>query len=81
MRTRREFKTIFVGGIMKQYQKIDVYFNGDYVCSTTQSKTCKAAIASLLDSATRQKHSIAGSSLTNDRFLKHPKLLKARYSK
>jgi hypothetical protein len=24
-------------------RKIDIYYNGQYVCSTTQSKTCKEA--------------------------------------
>jgi hypothetical protein len=27
----------------KTMKKIDIYYNGNYVCSTTQRKTCKEA--------------------------------------
>jgi hypothetical protein len=29
---------------MKQYRKIDIYNDGKYICTTTQSKTCREAI-------------------------------------
>lgn len=28
---------------MKTYRKIDIYYDGKYMCSTMQSKTCKEA--------------------------------------
>lgn len=32
-------------GSGKQYKKIDIFVDGNYVCSTTRSKTCKAAVS------------------------------------
>lgn len=66
---------------MKLYKKIDIYFNGDYVCSTNQSKTCKDALKRYIEIATSSKHSFAGATLTQDRVLKNPKGLKAYFDK
>ncbi len=33
---------------MKTYKKIDLFVDGEYVCSTIRSKTCKAAIAAFI---------------------------------
>ena len=34
---------------MRQYNKIDLFFDGDYLCSSTQFKAIKACKASLLN--------------------------------
>lgn len=63
---------------MKTYKKIDLFFNGDYLCTTAQSKTCREAIAKYLD---RVNRSDFYNTLVDSRIKKHPKLLKARFQK
>lgn len=58
--------------------KIDLFFAGDYLCTTTQSKTCKAARLAYLDRIERGKYY---NTLVDSRILKHPKLLTARKQK
>ena len=65
---------------MKLYKKIDLFFNGDYVCSTNQSKTCKQAVNSYLESISRRARSY-GVGLVEEQIYKYPNLLKARFSK
>lgn len=59
---------------MKQYKKIDLFWCGDYLCSTNQSKTCKEA---------RQKYleKCSDVSLLERRIKKMPQYLKASFSK
>lgn len=66
---------------MKQYKKIDLYFNGDYLFSTTWHKTCKAAIQSVINDAEVAKHSFCGTTRIQDAILKNPKGLKAYLDK
>lgn len=63
---------------MKLYPKIDLYFAGDYLCSTNQSKTCKQAIKTYLERCEYYKDKL---NLVDSRILKNPALLKARFSK
>ena len=62
-------------------KKIDLFFNGDYVCSTMQSKTCRDARLAYLDNATIAKSKLGGISLVQKVILNRPELLKARYAK
>lgn len=63
---------------MKTYRKIDLYFMGDYLYSTNQSKTCKAARLAVLERLrTRRFYN----SLVDRVILKYPHELKARFSK
>jgi hypothetical protein len=57
--------------------KIDLYFNGDYLCSTNQSKTCKAAVAAYLERIKDEKRQYYPA--IDKRIAKYPKLLKARF--
>lgn len=57
-------------------KKIDLYFLGDYMCTTQQSKTCREARLKFLESCKRLDHS-----LLNRVILKYPKELKARFAK
>lgn len=66
---------------MKTYKKIDIYFHGDYICSTNQSRTCKEAVKRYLEIAENSKHSFAGTTLTQDMILKSPNGLKAYFDK
>lgn len=66
---------------MKTYKKIDLYFNGDYLFSTNQAKTCKQAIARVIEIAENSKHSFCGTTRIQDAILKNPKLLKAYFDK
>lgn len=63
------------------YKKIDLFFNGDYLCSTNQSKTCKAATARYIELAEQSKHSFTGTTRLQDAVLKNPKGLKAYFDK
>jgi hypothetical protein len=69
---------------MKTFKKIDLYFNGDYLCSTKQSKTCRDAVMGYL---LRLSHEVVRNhpkplcSLVDQRIFKHPKLLKGRFDK
>ena len=65
---------------MKLYKKIDIYFYGDYVCSTMQSKTCKEALSKYMERLTNSKHSFCGLTLTQERIVKYPQGLKASFS-
>lgn len=66
---------------MKTYPKIDLYYAGDYLCSTNQSKTCKEAIKKYLDRIDTNKHSLGGIGLLDSRIDKNPQLLKAYFDK
>ena len=66
---------------MKTYKKIDLYFQGDYVCSTNQSKTCKDAVKRYLEIAENSKHSFCGTTRLQDMILKRPQDLKAYFDK
>ncbi len=63
---------------MKLYRKIDLFFNGDYLCSTMQSKTCREARLKLLDNVRHRDELL---NLVDQRIKKHPELLKARFDK
>lgn len=62
-------------------KKIDLFYNGEYYCSTNQSKTCKEARQNLLDTLENRAHSFAGIGLVEEQILKNPHLLKARFDK
>ncbi len=66
---------------MKLYKKIDMFFNGDYICSTNQSKTCKQAIQNYLESIETRSHSLGGVGLVEGRILKNKQFLKARFER
>ena len=36
-------------GDKRNYRKIDLFYNGAYICSTTWSRTCREAKAALLE--------------------------------
>lgn len=63
---------------MKLYRKIDLYYLGNYLCSTNQSRTCKEAIQRYMDSPLMQPR-FRG--LIQKQIAKNPKSLKAKYSK
>lgn len=63
---------------MKLFKKIDLFYNGGYICSTRQSKTCKDAVKAYLDRITYYKDY---NTLVDDRIRKNPKLLKAWFAK
>ena len=56
--------------------KIDLFYNGDYLCSTNQSKTCREAKTRYLKQAERFK-----TSLLDRQIAKHPEYLKAFFDK
>lgn len=66
---------------MKTYRKIDIYFNGDYLCSTNQNRTCKEVRQRVIDIAESSKHSFCGTTRMQDAILKNPKGLKAFFDK
>lgn len=66
---------------MKKYKKIDLYFAGDYLCSTNQSKTCKEAVRNYLRRIEINKSSLGGIGLLDSRIDKNPHLLKAYFDK
>lgn len=66
------------------HKKIDLYFNGDYLCSTNQSKTCKEAVQKYLFGLSQEvirNHPKPLASIVDQRIFKNPKLLKARFDK
>jgi hypothetical protein len=63
---------------VKQQPKIDLYYANDYLCSTNQSKTCKAAVRAYLDRIELRNFY---NGIVDRQILKNPSLLKARYSK
>ena len=66
---------------MKLYQKIDLFFAGQYLCTTQQYKTCKGFRKSYLESLELRSRSLGGIGLVDAQILKHPKLLKASKQK
>ena len=60
---------------MKLFKKIDLYYQGDYITSTMQSKTCKEAKARFLHAA------IKSPSLLERHIALYPQGLKAHFSK
>lgn len=66
---------------MKTYRKIDLYYNGDYLCSTNQSKTCKEAVSKYLERIETNRHRLGGIGLLDSRIAKNPHLLKAYFDK
>ena len=74
MSNRLETLKVLYAKVYKR--KIDLYYNGDYLCSTLQSKTCKAAVQAYLERiSTRGFYS----GLVDREVLKHPELLTARF--
>lgn len=63
---------------MKLFKKIDLFYNGVYLCSTNQSRTCREAIASYLDRVSLREHYLG---LVDRVVLKNPKGLTARFDK
>jgi hypothetical protein len=66
---------------MKTYKKIDLYFMGDYLCSTNQSKTCKEAVNKYLENLKERKNSFAGLTFIQRIILDNPKELKANFGR
>jgi hypothetical protein len=66
---------------MKTYKKIDLFFLGDYLTSTNQSKTCKEAKTKYLASLEDREHSFAGLTSVEDLVLLKPHELKAYFDK
>lgn len=62
-------------------KKIDLYFNGDYLCSTNQSRTCREAVKKYIDSIEMRTHSLGGIGLLDSQIRKNPKGLKAYFDK
>ncbi len=58
--------------------KIDLYYADDYLCTTTQSRTCKAAREAYLERINRASFY---NGLVDRQILKNPHLLKARKAK
>lgn len=59
-------------------KKIDLFYSGDYLCSTNQAKTCKAAIQNYLQ---RIEYGKFYNGLVDRQILNNPKQLKARFAK
>jgi hypothetical protein len=69
---------------MKLYKKIDLYFNGDYICSTMQAPTCKSAVENYLLQLSHEvvrNHPKPLASIVDQRIFKNPRLLKGRFAK
>lgn len=68
---------------MKQYPKIDLFWCGDYLCSTSQSKTLKEAKKKYLESLETRSHQLGGLGILEQRILNTASmgLLKAKFSK
>ncbi len=69
------------GNKMRTYQKIDLYFAGDYLCSTNWSRTCKEAVQKYIESIEASYQLVGRVGLVESRIIKNPKLLKGRFSK
>lgn len=63
---------------MKTYKKIDLFYGGDYLCSTNQAKTCREAKKNYLE---RIRLGRFYESLLDKRIEKHPEQLKAWFRK
>lgn len=68
---------------MKQYRKIDLFWCGDYLCTTTQSKTLKEAKRRYLESLETKSHQLGGLGHLEQRILNTASmgLLKASFQK
>jgi hypothetical protein len=66
---------------MKLYKKIDLFFEGSYLCSTQQSKTCKEAVRKYIETLEQRKHSFAGLTLLQEHVLKNKNDLKAYFDR
>lgn len=62
-------------------RKIDVYFFGEYICSTNQSRSCKEAVDKYLEKCKMNKSRLGGQSVIERMIEKYPYELKARFSK
>lgn len=63
---------------MKTFKKINLFYNGDYLCSTNQSKTCKDAVKRYLERITYYSYY---NGLVDRQIIKNPHLLKGRFAK
>ncbi len=63
---------------MKLYAKIDLFFNGDYVCSTEQARTLREARARYLEAIQRYANN---RTLVQDRIYKRPDLLRCKFDR
>lgn len=61
------------------YRKIDIYFNGAYLCSTNQAKTCYEAISKYLENI--EKYRRAYNADPYKQILANPKGLRAKFDK
>ena len=66
---------------MKTFRKIDIFYQGDYVCSTNQSKTCKDAVLKYIEAIQKHKHTLGGQSLVEKVISGNTKDLKAFFDK
>ena len=48
---------------MNTYRKIDIYMDGEYTCSTNQSRTCKEAVSRI-----RQQSELTVASVPHEKF-------------
>lgn len=66
---------------MKTFPKIDIYFKGEYWCSTTRAKTCKQALKDFIEMMDRvnKRYPTASSNLAY--MLKNKEHIKAKKSK
>lgn len=64
---------------MKRNKKIDLFFNGDYLTSTRQAKTCREAVKNYLDRINFYNEIYL--TLTDKVIKKNPKGLKAFFDK
>jgi len=66
-----------IGIGIDMFKKIDLFFNGDYLCSTNQSKTCKIAVQRYLELIEMGKYY----SIVDKRIAANPKLLTANFDR
>jgi hypothetical protein len=66
---------------MKLFKKIDLFYLGDYVCSTKQSRTCKEAVRRYLETIETRSHQLGSIGLVEIQILKNPEHLKAGFDK
>jgi len=63
---------------VKLYKKIDLFYRGDYLCSTNQSKTCKDAVNAYIDRISNNSYY---NGLVDPQILKNQEHLKAKFNK
>lgn len=63
---------------MKLFKKIDLFFAGDYLCSTNQARTCKEAREKYVSSLINRMPNVSN---TEFYIVRNPKQIKARFSK